>query len=167
MPKFVLSQQGPLFKCKKSCCFPLLVHMCLLSLFDFSCVRIFFVFLCSCIYVYWVCLTFHVSADEDAMAYKLASSFANELEDYIETTYTQQSRNMMECMVICLSSYYTLEECRDIWVRGLTLRHELWKMVQRKLAQRDEAAHEAHEAHVAVLRHMESMRTHNSKVNIF
>lgn len=40
-------EAAALLQCKKSCRFPLLMHMCLLSLFDFPCVRSLVVFLCA------------------------------------------------------------------------------------------------------------------------
>lgn len=90
------------------------------------------------------------------MASKLASQVTKELQDHIETNNDQGSRKMMECMITCLSSYFTLKEMQ-IYMSSRTdfqaTSVEIWYTKQ--LAQRDPAAHEAY---VAVSSRMESLR---------
>ncbi|KAG2296099.1 hypothetical protein Bca52824_042768 [Brassica carinata] len=94
--------------------------------------------------------------EEEAMASKLASQVAKELQDHIETTNDQGSRKMMECMITCLSSYFTLKEMQIYMSSRTDLQAtsvEIW--YTKELAQRDPAAHEAY---VAVSSRMESLR---------
>ncbi|CAN7115953.1 unnamed protein product [Brassica rapa subsp. narinosa] len=97
-----------------------------------------------------------LQSEEEAMASKLASQVTKELQDHIETNNDQGSRKMMECMITCLSSYFTLKEMQ-IYMSSRTdfqaTSVEIWYTKQ--LAQRDPAAHEAY---VAVSSRMESLR---------